>query len=78
MKKQIEFLEKLEKKTKMRIYGKIVSTRENPFRYFERLTGRHEYKLRVGNYRVIADVDETKNKIFVLVIGHRKNIYKEI
>jgi len=75
--KTIEFLEKLEKKTKKRIYEKILSTREDPFHYYERLTGRGEYKLRVGNYRIITDIDETKNRIFVLVIGHRKNIYKK-
>ena len=76
--KTIEFLEKLNKKTKKRIYEKILSTREDPFHYFERLTRRSDYKLRVGNYRVIADIDDTNNKIFVSVIGHRKNIYKEI
>jgi len=76
--KAIEFLEKIEKKTKKRIYEKILSTREDPFHYFERLAGRSDYKLRVGNYRVIADIDETKNKIFISVIGYRKNIYKEI
>lgn len=76
--KAIEFLEKIEKKTRKRIYNKIISTKEDPFHYYERLTGRSEYKVRVGNYRIIVDIDETKNTIFVLVIGHRKNIYKEI
>lgn len=76
--KAIEFLEKIGENTKKRIYNKIISTKENPFHYFERLSGRNEWKLRVGNYRVIADIDEIKNKIFIAVIGHRKNIYKEI
>ena len=76
--KVIEFLEKIEKSTRKRICNKIISTKEDPFHYFERLTGRREYKLRVGNYRVIADIDEIKNKIFIAFIGHRKNIYKEI
>lgn len=74
--KAIEFLEKLEYKIKERIFKKIISTKEKPFRYFERLTKRDEYKLRVGNYRVIADIDEKSKKIKVLFIGHRKNIYK--
>ena len=75
--KAIEFLEKIEKNTRKRIYNKIISTKENPFHYFERLSGRNEWKLRVGNYRVIADIDEIKNKIFIAVIDHRKNIYKK-
>ena len=41
--KAIEFLEKIEKKTKKRIYEKILSTREDPFHYFERLAGRSDY-----------------------------------
>jgi len=76
--KAVEFLEKIEKSTRKRIYNKIISTKEDPFHYFERLTGRNEFKLRVGDYRVIADIDESAKKISVLVIGHRKNIYKEI
>ena len=73
----IEFLEKIEKNTRKRIYNKIISTKEDPFHYFERLAGRNEFKLRVGDYRVIADIGETAKKISVLVIGHRKNIYQK-
>jgi mRNA interferase RelE/StbE len=75
-KKAIEFLNKLDNKTKERIFQKIISTKDNPFRYFEKLKKRYEYKLRVGNYRIIADIDEKLMKIKVLLIGHRKNIYK--
>jgi len=73
----IEYLEKLEKRDKKRIFEKIIATKEKPFRYFERLTGRNEYKLRVGDYRVIADIDEKSKKISILIIGHRKKIYKK-
>jgi len=76
----IEFLSKLPPKIKERIFNKIISTKENPFHYFERLTGRTDYKLRVGDYRVIADISQ-KNKdkaIQVTLIGHRKNIYKNL
>jgi len=76
--KAIEFLEKCPKDIKCRIYNKIISTNENPFHYFIRLEGRSEYKLRVGDYRVIADIDQSEIKILVLFIDHRKNIYKKI
>lgn len=72
----VKFLEKIEKNIRKRIYNKIISTKENPFHYFERLTGRSEWKLRVGDYRIIADINETTKKISILIIGHRKNIYK--
>ena len=76
--KAIEFLEQLDTKNRERIFNKILSTKENPFHYFEKLTARNLYKLRVGNYRVIADINENNIKILVLLIGHRKNIYKKL
>jgi mRNA-degrading endonuclease RelE of RelBE toxin-antitoxin system len=33
--KAIEFLEKIDKKNRKRIFNKIMSTKENPFHYFE-------------------------------------------
>jgi mRNA interferase RelE/StbE len=74
----LQNLEKLEKITRKRIFEKISSTKENPFHYFERLTGRDEYKIRVGDYRVIADIDEKTKRISILIIDHRKNIYKKL
>lgn len=74
----IKFLEKLPVNIRKRIFNKIMSTKELPFHFFERLTGRTDYKLRIGNYRVIADIDTNAKKINVLLIGHRKNIYDKI
>jgi mRNA interferase RelE/StbE len=73
----IKNLEKLEKKIRKRIFEKITLTKENPFHYFERLTARDEFKLRIGNYRVIADIDEKTKKNLVLFVDHRKNVYKK-
>ena len=75
--KVIDFLEKLPKELAARIYKKLVSTKEDPFHYFERLEGRKDYKLRVGDYRVIADISQSEKKIQVTLIGHRKNVYKK-
>lgn len=74
----IEFLNQLPKEIKERIYDKLISTKENPFHFFERLTGRTDYKLRIGDYRVITDIDPGNGMIKVTVIGHRKNIYKNL
>lgn len=74
----IDFLNKLPKELKERIFHKIISTKENPFHYFERLEGRKDYKLRIGDYRAIADVDIGSEKIQITIIGHRRDIYKKI
>jgi len=74
----IDFLEKLPKALKERIFNKIISTKQTPFHFFERLEERKDYKLRIGDYRVIADINEDKLMIEVTAVGHRKNIYKQI
>ncbi len=74
----IEFLAKLQKKDKERIFSKIQLTKENPLRFFERLKGREDFKLRVGDHRVIADIDQSVRRIQVTIIGHRKNTYKNL
>ena len=34
-----------------------------------------EYRLRIGNYRIMFDVNWEKKEIHILKIGHRRNIY---
>jgi mRNA interferase RelE/StbE len=41
-----------------------------------RLKGRNDYRLRVGDYRVLYDFDLKEGKIFLLFVGHRREIYK--
>jgi mRNA interferase RelE/StbE len=73
----LQNLEKLEKKIRKRIFEKIYSIKENPVHYFHRLTARDEFKLRVGDYRVIADINEQTKRISILFVDHRKNVYQK-
>jgi len=41
-----------------------------------RLTGRPEYRLRVGDYRVLYEFDARAGRIFLHYVGHRRDIYK--
>ena len=69
------FLKKLNKKDSELILNKIYSIRENPFRFLKRLQGEKLWRLRIADYRAIADVVVSMNKIIVIRIGHRKNVY---
>lgn len=47
----------------------------DPYKYIRKLKGGKLFRTRVGDYRIIIDIDENKKKIVVLRIGHRKNVY---
>ena len=70
-----DFLKKLQKKDAEIILSKIYSIRENPYRFLKRLQGEKLWRLRIGDYRAKVDVIISMNKIIVIRIGHRKNIY---
>ncbi|MFH0961795.1 MAG: type II toxin-antitoxin system RelE/ParE family toxin [archaeon] len=68
-------LGKLPREDRERISRAIERARFRPFDYFIRLVGDSAHKLRVGNYRIIADIDGKKLVILVLRVAHRKNVY---
>ncbi len=74
-KKALYDLNKLEVKVKERIWNKLQDCKENPFRFFEKLVEIQGFKLRIGDWRVIADIIQEKKAIIILKVGHRKNIY---
>ena len=69
-------LKKLEKGIQERIISVLERVRIKPERYLTKLIGDPGYKFRIGNYRVIVDIDKNKLTILILKIGHRRNIYK--
>ena len=74
-KRAFEDLNKLEPQLKERIWNKLQLCKENPFRFLEHLEEIDGFKLRVGDYRIIVDIDNSSKSIKVLKLGHRKNIY---
>ena len=41
----------------------------------KKLSGRDGYRIRIGDYRVIYLIEDAVLKVFVIEIGHRKEIY---
>jgi mRNA interferase RelE/StbE len=67
----------LEKIVQGRIIAALERIRIRPQAYVTKLVGDPGYKLRVGDYRLIMDIDNNKLTILVLKAGHRKNIYQK-
>ncbi len=72
----VKQLEKLEPNIKERILIALERLRIRPESCdIKKLVGMQGYRFRVGDYRVIFDMEKDKLIILVLQIGHRKNIY---
>ena len=60
-----------------RIVQAIEELLENPeTKDIRKLTGTPYYRMRVGDYRVIFDLQKKELVILILSLGNRKNIYK--
>ena len=75
--KSLRQLEKIDKKNAQKIYDMVLDCIEDPFRMVLRLTNSPFYRLRVGNYRVILDLQQSKMIIFVIETDYRGRIYKK-
>jgi len=68
-------LKKLDRKVQGQIIKALERIRIRPDAFITKLVGVPGYKLRVGEYRVILEIDRGKLLILVLKVGHRRNIY---
>jgi len=66
---------KLEKDIQKRIIASLDRIKIRPGAYVTKLVGDNSYRLRVGDYRIIMDIDKGKLVILIIKVGHRKKIY---
>lgn len=69
-------IQKLDRVTKKRIRQKLESYSNDPLGHAKKLinSALGSYRFRAGNYRIVFDLEG--NKIIILRIGHRREIYK--
>ena len=73
--KSVRQLKKLDKKTAKIIRDRVLELEDNPYKAATRLASSKFYKIRVGSYRVILDIQQGKLIIFVIETDHRKRVY---
>jgi mRNA interferase RelE/StbE len=44
----------------------------------EKLSGIEAYKLRIGNHRVIYEIDDRKKEVRIVMIDDRKQVYRRL
>lgn len=42
----------------------------------EKLTGQERYRLRQGRYRIVYSIQDDELSVWVVKVGHRKDIYR--
>ncbi|MEK6871761.1 MAG: hypothetical protein AABX16_02560 [Nanoarchaeota archaeon] len=65
----------LQKDIAQRIIDKLEKIKEDPFRYLEHFEG-EGYKLRIGDYRMLIDVNQKNKMLTIQVFDKRGRIYK--
>ncbi len=43
-----------------------------------KLRGMQDYRLRVGQYRILYAIDDRKRVVEVIAVGHRRDVYRGI
>jgi len=60
-----------------RIIDRIGSLAENPRPVgCEKLSGQERYRIRQGNYRIIYSIQDTELTVWVVKVGHRREVYR--
>ncbi len=71
-------LRRIDKQEVPRLVSAIDSLAQTPYPPDSKklLGSHHSYRLRLGNYRVLYEVEEDIKVISVFKVGHRKEVYR--
>ncbi|MBI2542784.1 MAG: type II toxin-antitoxin system RelE/ParE family toxin [Candidatus Aenigmarchaeota archaeon] len=71
-------LDSLPPDIKERIEKRVDKLKENPLYFLQHYEGADYYKLRIGDYRALIDVDFRNKVVKIQVFDHRNRIYKRL
>ena len=75
--KAVKELSKLEPQIGSRIRERLRDLENNPEVAGKVLKPSRFWRLRIGDYRVIYEIDKAEKRVIVLFIGHRKRVYDD-
>jgi mRNA interferase RelE/StbE len=66
-----------DKKQRQLIVARIEALSEDPRPPgCEKLTGREQYRVRQGVYRIVYAIDDDRLVVYVVKVGHRSSVYR--
>jgi len=69
--------DRLEREIQERVVRVLERINFNPRKYSRKLIGTDFHRVRVGKYKIIIFIDDGENRIAVLRIAHRSQIYED-
>jgi len=69
-------LARLSTHDRARLLKAIYALADDPFTHSEKLQGRPEWRLRVGNWRMLLRIDQETHTVYVIEAGPRGDVYK--
>ena len=73
--RSVRQLKKIDKKQARMIRDAVLQITDNPFVAVRKLSNSAFFRMRIGSYRVIMDLQQGKMIIFVVEVDHRRRIY---
>jgi len=69
-------MRKLDPSIRRRVLAKVEEAAPDPFRFAKQLAGSPYWRLRVGDWQVILEIDQGAIRILILEVKHRKTAYR--
>lgn len=70
-------LNKLPDDTTIKISEKLYNLALNPYAQgSKKLSGEEEYRIRIGDYRVIYKINKLSKEVTVIKVQHRREVYR--
>ena len=64
------------KKDRQRLVERILKLANNPYPPgCQKLSGQDRFRVRQGRYRIVYAVEDNELLVYVVKVGHRKNVY---
>jgi mRNA interferase RelE/StbE len=69
-------LQRLDRSVARRVVRAIEGLEEDALQKVRRLVNSPYYRLRVGDWRVIVDIDRNEVRVLVVKVAHRRSVYR--
>lgn len=75
--KAAEFIKKADPQLRTRNKSRLKELQDSPERRGERLKPTNFWRLKIGDYRAIYEIQVNDRRVIILFVGHRRKVYND-